>query len=264
MRKTSILMTVILLSIVFSCIKTEKINAQNTNDLKLIKIIIDSVTFSEYSYNEANLISEERSKLRYTKYNYNDKNQLVSVDCYEDPAIYSSSSSVIEASKKRKEWTNPDNTKISYTTTFEYNNHGQVIKSTNNLGYNKYDYNDNNMISKLTYYHDDKISNYIDYEYDKRGNLIKQYNYQVSQNGDKKLINKKVFIYDNKKNPFRQLYFLMIPENTNSNNIVKTISENYYFIEGMKNDTSTIESFFEYNKSGYPVRKNKNIEYIYK
>ena len=46
--------------------------------------------------------------------------------------------------------------------------------------------------------------------------------------------------------------------------IIKTISKNYYSIEGMKDDTNTIETSFEYNEFDYPVKKNAKIEYIYK
>ena len=87
MKPKPILTTLIFLIFLCSWGKNGNINAQNTIDLKLVKIISDSITFYEYSYNNANLISEKKSKLRYTKYNYNGKDQLISVDCYESPAF---------------------------------------------------------------------------------------------------------------------------------------------------------------------------------
>ena len=264
MKPILILTTLIFLICLFSWGRNDNINAQNTIDLKLIKVISDSITFYEYSYNNTNLISEEKSKLRYTKYNYNDTDQLISVDCYEDPALYSSSSVVIEASRKREEWTNPNNTEKSYSIIYEYDAAGQLIKSTNYLGYSIYSYDKNNRISSLTFYHDDKISNYIDFEYDKKGNLTKRNKFQVSESGEKALINKALFKFDSKHNPYKAFNNLMIPgKYTNQNNIVMTTSTNYHLIEGMEDKKNTIKTSFQYNVYGYPITKDINIKYMY-
>ncbi len=240
------------------------LNAQNTINLKLSGVISDSLTVYEFSYNNVNLISEEKSKLRYVKYNYNEKGELTSVDYYNDPALFSSSLEVIEASRKREEWTNPDNTEKSFSTFYEYNASGQLIKSTNYLGYVIYGYDKNNRIGRQTYYHDDIISNYIDFKYDKKGNLIKRNTFQVSEAGGTQLTNKTQFEFDNKHNPYKALNNLMIPgKYTNPNNIVKTTSSNYYLIENMEDDINTIEASFEYNKYGYPITVDGKIKYIY-
>ena len=103
MKQISNLITLIFLIFFCSLGKNTHVNAQNTFDLKLAKIISDSSIVYEFLYNNANLISEEKSKQRYTKYNYNEKGELVSIDYYNDPAIFSSSMEVIEASRKREE-----------------------------------------------------------------------------------------------------------------------------------------------------------------
>lgn len=264
MKPPSNLITLIFLIFFCSWGKNAHVNAQNTIDLKLTKIISDSLIVYEFLYNNANLISEEKSKQRYTKYNYNEKDELISIDYYDDPAIFSSSMEVIEASRKREEWTSPDNTEKSYSTNYEYNTSGQLIKSTNYPGYIIFDYDRNNRISRQTYFHDDIISNYVEFKYDKKGNLIKRNTFQVSETGRIQLTNKTLFEFDNKHNPFKALNNLMLPgKYSNPNNIVKTISANYYLIENMEDDINTIITSFEYNQYSYPVTVDGKFEYVY-
>ena len=54
-------------------------------------------SFTEFTYNEANLVTEEKSKFFYTKHNYNENNQLISSDSYWDLSMASSNSTVVEA-----------------------------------------------------------------------------------------------------------------------------------------------------------------------
>ncbi len=189
MKSNSIITTLIFLILLFSWGKSTSVNAQNTTHPKLIKVISDSLTVYEFSYNTTNLLIEEKSKQRYIKYNYNEKEKLISIDYYNDPATTSSSLEVIEASRKREEWINPDNTEKSYSTIYEYNISGQLIKSTNYLGYIIYSCDKNNRISRQTYYRDGKELNYIDFKYDRKGNLTKQNTFQVSESGEAQLTN---------------------------------------------------------------------------
>ena len=82
----------------------------------------------EYSYNDANLVTEEKSKFHYAKHIYNDINQLIKSDFYWDMSIASSNSSVLEAAMNRTEWVNPGNTPKSISHTLEYNGKGQLIR----------------------------------------------------------------------------------------------------------------------------------------
>ena len=102
------------------------------------------------------------------------------------------------------------------------------------------------------------------HEKEKKGNLIKRLTFQVSENGRAQLTNKTRFEFDNKHNPFKALNNLMLPgKYSNPNNIVKTISANYYLIENMEDDINTIITSFEYNQYSYPVTVDGKIKYIY-
>ena len=265
MKPILTLTTFLLLIFLYSLENSNNVQAQNTNDLKLIRIISDSIIVYEYSYNETNLLSEEKSKLIYVKYNYNENGYLISTDHYNDPALFSSSMEVIEASRNKEEWTNPENTEKSYSTEYEYNTFGQLMKSSDHSGYSTFNYDNKNRISRQTYYHDDIISHKTDFEYDKRGNLTKKSLYQVEESGKKELIRKTIFKFDKNHNPYKELNNLMIPgKYTNPNNIIKEITSNYYLIKNMEDDTNTIELSYEYNQYDYPIAVDgKKIRYVY-
>lgn len=245
--------------------KTGPVNIENTDVPLLSQVFIDSELYSEYSYNNANLISEEKSKYQYIKHKYNDKNQLISTDYYDDLSIYSSSSYIIDSAKRRKEWVTPDNSAKSHYRSFEYNKKGQLIKSTDYLDYWTYNYNINDRISRQTYYHEDRISGYIDYNYDKKGNLIKMSQFDASESGDSQLLTTTEYEFDKKFNPYRSFKSLMIPgKNTNYNNITKEIYTVHFMVDHIVNEKQINEFSYVYNEKGYPVRINKNIEYFYK
>ena len=105
----------------FSCEKEKQLIIENTDIPLISKVLIGGETYMEYSYNSANLVTEEKSKFHYTKHIYNDMNQLVKSDFYWDMSMASSNSSVLEAAMNRKEWVSPDNTPKSISHSLEYN-----------------------------------------------------------------------------------------------------------------------------------------------
>jgi len=245
--------------------KTEPVNSDNADVPLLHQVFIDSNLCYEYTYNTANLISEEKSKYRFIKHNYNNKNQLISTDYYEDLSFASNNSRVVETASKRQEWVTPDNTAKSNYQSFEYNDKGQLIKSTDHLCYFTYNYDVNNRISRQTYYHEDRMSGYIDYNYDKKGNLIKMSQFEVFKSGDSQLITTYEYKFDHKFNPYRSFKSLMIPgKNTNYNNIIKEIYTVHFMVDHIVNEKQITEYSYDYNEKGYPVRVNKTIEYFYK
>lgn len=259
------IMLILFLNVFVPQEKTEPVNSDNADVSLLYKVFIDSDLCYEYTYNTAKLISEEKSKYRYIKHNYNTKNQLVSTDYYEDLSLLSNNSRVVETAHKRQEWVTPDNTAISNHQSFEYNDKGQVIKSTDHLCYFTYNYDKNDRISRQTCYHQDKISGYIDYSYDNKGNLIKKSGFEVFTSGDSQLTSTYEYKFDNKFNPFRSFKSLMIPgENTNINNVTKEIYTVHFMVDHVVNDKQIKEYSYEYNEKGCPVRVNMNIEYFYK
>ena len=256
--------------IFFSCEKDKQLIVENTDIPLLSKVLTGGVTNMEYSYNGANLVTEEKSKFTYTKHSYNDNNLLSSSDFYMDPAMLSSDWSVVEASMNRKEWVNPDNTARSLTKGFEYDSNEQLTRitysrpSVNNSEYSQYTL-ENDRISRQTMYWQNAISFYIDYIYDEKGNLIKESKYYVPSTGIAELWTTTEYEFDNMHNPFQAFKRLMDPGKfTNQNNITKETYTVYFEVDQWTQKVSMINNTYEYNANGYPIKVNGEAEYVYK
>jgi hypothetical protein len=262
---------VFVFSLIFlSCEKDKQIIKENTDIPLLIKVMDNGLLSHEYTYNEANLLSEEKSKFFYTKHNYNDKNLLTTSDFFVDQGIYSSLGTVAEASWKRKEWVSPANTEKSLTQSFDYNGQGLLIRKTyNRLPVNYSEYSeftfDNDRISRQTMFWKNELSFYIDYLYDEQGNLIKESKYYVPSIGLDELWTTTEYEYDNMHNPFQAFTRLMSPGKfTNPNNITKETYTVFFEVDQWTQKVSVINNSYEYNDKGYPVKVNGVAEYIYK
>ena len=227
----------------------------------LSRVSIDDQAYAEYTYTRANLVSEEKTRYQYIRHHYNDHNQLISSDYYIDLSLVSSSSVVLDSARKRKEWICPGNAPKSFSRTFEYNGKGQLVKSTEMVGYATYNYDKNNLISRQTYYHENRETGYTEYTYDRNGNLVKTCHFEVSPSGAAQLATTHACEFDKKPNPYRSFRALMIPgKNTNPNNITKET----YTLHLMPNEQHTDEFRYIYNEQGYPVKMNGNTGYFYR
>lgn len=259
------------LSLIFSsCEKDKQLIVENTDIPLLSKVLTGGVSSMEYSYNEANLVIEEKSKFTFTKHNYNDKNLVTTSDFYVDPAMFSSDIHVIEASMNRKEWVNPDNTAKSLTQTFDYNSDGILTRitysrlSVTDSEYSEFSF-ENDRISRQTLYWQNELSFYIDYLYDEKGNLIKESKYHVLSTGIAELWTTTEYEYDNMHNPFQAFKRLMSPSKfTNPNNITKETYTIYFEVDQWTQKVSIITNTYEYNEKGYPIKVNGEAEYVYK
>ena len=263
--------SVFFISCIFlSCEKDKQLIIENTDIPLLSKVLTGGVTNMEYSYNGANLVTEEKSKFTYTKHSYNDNNLLTSSDFYMDPAMFSSDWSVVEASMNRKEWVNPDNTARSLTKGFEYDSNEQLTRitysrpSVNNSEYSQYTL-ENDRISRQTMYWQNAISFYIDYIYDEKGNLIKESKYYVPSTGIAELWTTTEYMFDNMHNPFQAFKRLMTPSKfTNPNNITKETYTIYFEVDQWTQKVSITNNSYEYNDNGFPIKVNGEAEYVYK
>jgi len=238
-----------------------RVSPGNPDTLLLSQVFIDSELFSEYTYTRENWISEEKTQYLYVKYNYNDKNQLISSVSCEDPSIASSNSRVLEAGKKRSEWVNLTNSVIIRQKNFEYDQEGTLVKLIEPHGYSTFKYDSRGRISTQLFYQDGRVNRYIDFQYDKKGNLHKASNYELDAAGKAQLATVYEYEYDNKENPFKSFRLTMMPgKYTNSNNI--TLEKYTLFL--MDNQQQVTRYEYEYNAKGYPVRVNKNARYFYK
>ena len=256
--------------ILFSCEKDKQLIIENT-DIPLIgKVIIGNQTFMEYTYNDANLLAEEKSKFHYTKHFYNDNNQLISSDFYWDISMASSDSRVIEAAMNRKEWVNPENTPKSVTHEFEYSGNGQLIRKTyirtsdNYPDIVEFQYKDDKIIRSTGFYKNAK-SGYTDYYYDEKGNLIKQVKYTALQSGITEMTTTTEYEFDNMSNPFQAFKRLTTPgKYTNPNNIIKETYTIHFEVDQWTQKIQVTNNSYEYNDNGYPVRVNDEVEYVYR
>lgn len=261
---------VILISMFFtSCKKSDEPIVEKNSSGLLSRVLISGKPYQEYTYTNSGLIYEEKSWWTYTKYTYNSENQLVKQDCYVDPALYSSSTQVIAEAQKRKEWASPKNVPKSVTNTYSYPKTGQFIDRfvdrANGTNDNvKYELNEKGLVSKYIFYNEGKPAGYVDYLYDKLGNLIREKHYFISADGKSKLSNETEYEFDNQKNPYFPFNKLVWPgRNTNRNNITKATytlyGETPSVIEWLDITTHT----YEYNDLGYPVKADSETVYEY-
>jgi hypothetical protein len=59
--------------LLFSCEKDKQLIIENTDIPLISRVLIDGEIYMEYTYSDANLVTEEKSKFRYTKHTYNDQ-----------------------------------------------------------------------------------------------------------------------------------------------------------------------------------------------
>ena len=256
--------------IFFSCEKDKQLIIENTDIPLISKVLIGGETYLEYSYNEANLVTEEKSKFHYAKHTYNDMNQLITSDFYWDISMASSDSRVIEAAMNRKEWVSPKNTPKSISHKFEYNSKQQLIRisyirpSVNISDFMEFQY-DNDRIIRVTGYYNNSISGYTDYLYDDYGNIIKQTKYFVSSAGIAELSTTTEYEYDNMHNPYQSFKRLITPGiYTNPNNIIKETLTINFDVDPSIEKVQITENSYEYNDMGYPIKVNGLTEYVYK
>jgi hypothetical protein len=272
MKIKIIALPLLLAFMVLSCKKEDPLDMGNNPDgnLVLSQVTIDNQPAFEYTYNESNLISEERSNINFSLHHYNSQNQLVSTDIYSNFDAISSDSSVSKSAMAQNKWVTPANGNKGGTINYEYNNNGQLIKSTftpasGSSEYSEFTYGPNNKITKQILYWKNKEIGYIDYSYDGKGNLVKEILYDyVPSTGAAEISSTTLYEFDNKINPYKSFGSLMIPGiETNVNNITKeTYTIHMSAAQGGDKELIT-RMTYTYNTYGYPVSRDGNVGYIY-
>jgi hypothetical protein len=233
------------------------------------RILIEGEVHKEFTYNSSFLLNEEKSKFFYTKHTYSNDGHLKESEFYLDPGIFSSSSYVVEQTMSRKEWVNPGNSEKSLTQKFDYDEEGNLARKTyirpsaDNTEYSVFTWEDGRII-KETMYYDNKVSGYMDYQYDAAGNMIKKDKYRNLEDGSVEHSTTTEYEFDNMKNPFRAFRQLLTPGvNTNTNNITKETYTIHFEVDAFIEKVQVTENSYQYNRRGYPVRVNGEAEYIY-
>jgi len=253
-----------------SCEEDKQLIIENTDIPLISKVLIGDEIYMEYSYNDANLLIEEKSKFHYSRHFYNNNNQLVASDFYWDMRIASSNSRVLEEAMTREEWVNPDNTPKSISHVLEYDSEKHIIRksfirpSGNNNDIVEFKY-ENDRIVRSTGYYNNSISGYTDYQYDEYGNVIRQTKYTVLSTGITELTTTTEYEYDSMHNPFQSFKRLVTPGiYTNPNNITKETYTLNFDVDPSIEEVQITEYEYAYNANGYPIKVNGETEYVYK
>ncbi len=127
-------------------------------------------------------------------------------------------------------------------TVFSYDDQGHPVKQTR-------------------YSTDGELLGYTIYTY-KGNNVVLSESYTINQsNGEAVPALKYSYKYDNKKNPYRKVYYSIenIPFSVNENNITETTSVNYnIYPSSAQGVSSTSPTTYVYNNLGYPSLMNEN------
>jgi len=261
MKSTSVFGFLLGIFTLVSCEKETTLQVENEGIPLLAREIYTDDLYWEYTYTNANLLHEIKTKFCYTVYSYNDINLLTGYDIYEDTRIYSSDWATAESAMHRQEWVNPHNTPKSGQGIYFYN-HGRLNKIVVTRPISSYEsvstfeYDTLGRIRKESFQ-----DGFIEYLYSDHGNLIRQKQYFLVD-GEFKLITMKEYEYDEQQNPFKAFNRLLRPgKYMNENNIVR---ETVTLFSGNADEVQVTESTYEYNEEGYPVKKDNMITYEYK
>jgi len=248
-----------------SCEKDIAPVVENTGVPLITKELFSDDLYTEFTYNEQNLLKERKSKWFYTLYHYDANNRVTSYDLYEDPGIFSSNWATSQAAWNRTDRVNPENTGKSAVASYTYKNlmlESVIILRIPGGAQNKstYEYGEKGRIVTEVFYSEGEAMGRIEYTYDESGNVSREEQYYGEA-----LSSTRLYEYDNKHNPFMVFSHLLSPGvYTNANNIIK---ETQILANNTDPGIQTIqvtESTYEYNGQGYPVTKNGNIRYEYK
>ncbi len=239
----------------------------------LKEVVSDDSPIERYTYNERNLVSEASSTYFWMKYYYNEVNQLVREEIGVDPDIYSSSLPL----KPHNELADPTKVDISMFTVYNYDGHGRLTETLNYIpgkgqvelrSSRTFEYNDKDLIYKeLLHNGSNEVTQFRTFVYDNNGNVTEEdyYSYLFIQGQPSpKHMSKTTYEYDAYLNPYAIFSQTGRPgKYTNLNNIIRTTVINYDPPQGI--DSISLSEFtFEYNSStGYPIRSDKGLEYIY-
>ena len=273
MKLKIITFCLLFVTIFVSCKKedlSKGLNTGNSNVPILSKVLVDNQSSYEYVYNDSNMISEVKSKFDFTINHYNNKGQLVTAEYYGNDNILSSNAEVSATALSSTTLVTSENGTKSGVITYEYNDNGQLTKTTYSLPsttsseYSGFTYDSNNRISRQTMYWANIETGYIDYSYDVKGNLIKEMLYNTPSTGVEELITTTSYNFDNENNPYKSSSKLLVPGiNTNPNNIIKETYTIHFTPDQGSDDVQVIETSYQYNGLGYPVSKNGNVSYVY-
>lgn len=272
-RRTCLFWPILTAAIIVTLSGCSKYVYQPDSNGQLHKVIYDGYIIEEISYNQNKLVDEVHSTSFYRKFHYNQSLNLIKEEVAVSPDIFSSS--VIPGSTH--EFVDPDKTGISMYHLYEYDVNGKLSVQLNFIpkvgddefrSKRMFEYNDNNLISKILLYNsDNEVTQFRTYLYDSNNNVIEEdyYTYLfITSGASPKHMAKITFEYDSFRNPYKIFEQGGNPGiYSNTNNIIKTQTVHYEPSPGVPAFSETTTSY-EYNHdTGFPVRVINGEEFIY-
>lgn len=244
----------ILLSLTLLSCRDDPFYPSGTSGTRLTEVYFDKDKMYVYEYNGEGLLSVEKSKWLYSAYTYDPKAQMVYMDIYEDPGMYSSSSVIAEKSWNRTEWVSPQNTDKAATVQYRFDKDKRLISSTQRVpdAWLEYIYGEGGRITEVRMYFSGKLDGVREYTYDSNGNMIRDEHYSTLNSGGRQVNSITEYEFDNGKNPYFNLSPASVPgEKTNPNNITRK----KYRVSGYPG--SDTRYTYTYNSAGYPVSRDQ-------
>jgi hypothetical protein len=270
MKKTFKLnaLLIIVLSIITSC-TNDPIEVNGSCFVKCI--VANDEIVSNFIYNYNYKLVEDQSFYYCSKYNYDDNGRLIKQEVAIDPDIYSSTN------HSKSELMTSENSTFTVNYIYEYNTEGKLVTQKNYVkkndqfeytSMNSFEYDGDKIVKWNLYDNQNTLTQYYTYEYDDKGNVIKQKQYSfLTADGvgtESKLVSEISFKFDTKKNPFVIYKQLGHPGlYTNPNNIIESNSISYD--DPYESDKlTTSKTTYQYNSKGYPTKSSSGEEYKYK
>jgi hypothetical protein len=258
MKNYSLLLIIVFLCFT-NCNKEDKNENLYFSDTLISQVYSGNLAVHGFTYNSEYLIRESTEPFVYKKFTYDSRNLLKKVEM-----AYSFSSFSCVMIPGQSQETDPRKASISQYSEFEYNDSSLLTKKSNyfiNNGnpqltsFQTYEYLNGNIKKISTFNPQGLLTGYHDYNYDDRGNMIRDDQY--SNNSGIKLVHTVTFDFDNKNNPYLVFACEGDPgKYTNRNNIVNEISVSYLY-NGIPQSSVTRTNVYEYNSLDYPVKINE-------
>lgn len=260
MRKLYILIGCL---VVVAC---QKENAEDpcTNASLIRKVKSENLEIQDVTYNESCQVKESVERFFYKKYTY-DAGNLVKL---ESAMSFDAASCFMQPGSDGETFSDPRKAKVMQYYSFEYDN-GKLSKKSNyfnNSGnfklvsYQLYHYEDSRIDKIENFNPNEQLTSYNTYLYDDKGNVTRNDYYLAVNNASPTLSMSFIYILDNKLNPYSVFACEGTPGLfTNLNNI--TQEKQVHYNMGVPTE-QLINTNFEYNDLGYPVKSNNN-SFIY-
>ena len=234
---------------------------QSTNNEYIKSISVQNYIVQKFCYDKTGKIREDNSMYFYHRYSYDKNNRLVKIETAFDELYHLSSSVPVVGESELK--TSANSTINSYEL-FKYDYKGQLSKTEyyhkmtgkkfELRSMNSYEYKGALIVKENLHDPKGKITQYREYTYDNRGNVVKEKYYSNNETSKPELVSEISYQYDNYKNPFRILSIVGHPGfYTNVNNIIETSSILYLDVPGIDKYSSSKQTY-KYNTKGYPVK----------